>query len=225
MRRPFPLVLLLSFVPAFAFAVFAQEPRQQPPAVPGQQPQTPQQPRPNTEMPQNPRIGPEHRRLAMFLGAWEEKVNYPNESEKDGTGRWFARPALGLFVMMNYEGEGPQGRYRAVGMLTWDHEEQNYRLWWFDDAGGVGEYRGAFSNEGTLALEHRGKVEGRDFRERITYTRSSPTELKTKIEQAWGGGEFRTYLDAVATRTGDAPPPGQQPGQSPRRPMPERPPN
>jgi hypothetical protein len=205
-----PSLILTAIVSLCAIASAAQETRQQLP------PQNPPQ------MPQNPRVGPEHRRLAFFLGAWQEKVTYPGQEEKDGTGRWFARPALGAFLMMNYEGSGPQGNYRALGMLTWDREQQTYRMWWFDDGGGVGEYRGQFTDDNTLTMEHKGKVDGQDFRERITYTRLSPGELRTRIEQAWGSGEFKVYLEAVANRTGDQAP--GPPGQPLRRPQVDRPP-
>jgi len=152
------------------------------------------------------RPGPEGRRLAFLVGAWEEKVSYagetPEQKSEGGTGRWFARPLLGRFLQLNYDGVGPQGPYRAFGVLAYDREAQNYRLLWFDDSGGVGDYRGNFADENTLSLEHRGKVDGRDFRERVTYTRVSPTEIHTKIEQAWDEGEYRIYLDAQAARTG-----------------------
>jgi len=152
------------------------------------------------------RLGPEGRRLAFLVGAWEEKVTYPGETPEQksegGTGRWFARPLMGRFLQLNYDGVGPQGPYRAFGVLTYDREAQNYRMFWFDDSGGVGDYRGNFADENTLSLEHRGRVDGRDFRERITYTRVSPTEIHTKIEQAWDAGEYRVFLDAQAARTG-----------------------
>lgn len=157
------------------------------------------------------RPGPEGRRLAFLVGAWEEKVTYlgesPEQKGEEGTGRWFARPVLGHFLQFNYEGTGPQGPYRAFGVLAYDRETQNFRLLWFDDAGGVGDYRGNFVDGNTLSLEHQGKVEGRDFRERISFTRVSPREIRTKIEQAWETGEYRVYLEAQATRTG-GPPPG-----------------
>lgn len=152
------------------------------------------------------RPGPEWRRLAFLVGAWEEKVTYPGETPEQrnegGSGRWFARPMMGRFLQFNYEGTGPQGPYRAFGVLTYDREAQSYRMLWFDDSGGVGDYRGNFADENTLSLEHRGRVDGRDFRERITYTRVSPTEIHTKIEQAWDAGEYRVFLDAQAARTG-----------------------
>jgi hypothetical protein len=152
------------------------------------------------------RLGPERRRLAFLVGAWEEKVSYaggtPEQKNEGGTGRWFARPLMGRFLQVNYDGVGPQGAYRAFGVLTYDREAQSYRMLWFDDSGGVGDYRGNFADENTLSLEHRGKVDGRDFRERITYTRVSPTEIHTKIEQAWDAGEYRVYLDAQAARIG-----------------------
>ncbi len=152
------------------------------------------------------RPGPEGRRLAFLVGAWEEKVTYPGETPEQknegGTGRWFARPMMGRFLQFNYEGTGPQRPYRAFGVLAYDRETQSYRMFWFDDSGGVGDYRGNFADENTLSLEHRGKADGREFRERITYTRVSPTEIRTKIEQAWDAGEYRVYLHAQATRAG-----------------------
>ncbi|HWQ02902.1 MAG TPA: DUF1579 family protein [Candidatus Nitrosotenuis sp.] len=190
-----------------------QEPR---PQQPTQQPQ--QLPPPGL---QNPRGGPEVRRLSYFLGVWEEKVNYPGQAESEGRGQWFARPAMGLHVVFQYNGSGPQGDYRAMGVLAWDREAQQYRMLWFDDAGGIGDYRGNFTDPNTLVLEHRGKVDGREFRERITYTRVSPTQIKTKIEQAWESGEYKIYLEATANRTADQPPP---PGQPPaKRPEANRP--
>jgi hypothetical protein len=128
---------------------------------------------------------------------------------------------MGRFLQINYEGTGPQGAYRALGVLAYDREMQSYRMFWFDDSGSIGDYRGNFADENTLSLEHRGRVDGRDFRERITYMRVSPTELRTKIEQAWDAGEYRVYLDAQATRTGvppqrpvrREPPPAKPPGE------------
>jgi len=165
----------------------------------------------------------EGRRLAFLLGVWEEKVSYAaasgEEKSEEGTGRWFARPALGRYIQFNYEGSGPLGNYRALGMLTFDRDALSFRMWWFDSEGGVGDYRGNFVDENTLTLEHRGKTEGRDFRERISYTRVSPMQVRTKIEQAWDSGEYKVYLEAVATRIGDRPPTG--PGAVPQ---PQRPP-
>jgi hypothetical protein len=149
--------------------------------------------------------GPEGRRLAFLLGAWEEKVTYPGETReqgaKEGTGRWFARPILERYIQLNYQGTGPEGPYRAFGVLGFDRETQSYRLWWFDEQGGVGDYRGNFVDENTLSVEHSGKVEGRDFRERISYIRVSPAQIRTKIEQAWENGEYKVYMEAVASRT------------------------
>ncbi len=69
-----------------------------------------------------------------------------------------------------------------------------YRLWWYDSAAGVGEYRGNFTDEKTLVLEHSGKVEGRRFRERISYTRVSANELHTRIEQAQAIGAGHVFV-------------------------------
>lgn len=165
----------------------------------------------------NPRLLAEHRRLAFLMGQWDEEITYAGREPADakGQGRWQARPEMGLYLALRYEGWGPEGEYHAMGVLTWDREQQAYRLWWFDDAGGIGEYRGNFRDENSLVLEHHGKVDGRDFRERITYTRAAPGEVHTRIEQAYGNEDYKLYLEAVAHRTEMPQRPGARPMQRP----------
>ena len=179
---------------------------------PGPQPQQPGPQRPGA------RLDPELRRLAFLLGQWEEEITYAGReaAESKGQGRWVTRPDLGRYLSFRYEGRGPEGVYRAMGMLTWDPQQQAYRMWWFDDAGGVGEYRGNFRDENNLVLEHRGKADGRDFRERISYTRVEPGTVRTKIEQAYGDEEYKPYLEAVAHRVEGRPP--QRPPGAPQQP-------
>jgi hypothetical protein len=154
------------------------------------------------------------RRLGFLVGQWEEDMSYAGEPGKMGRGRWMARPVAGRYLTIYYEGEGPDGPYRALGVLTYDQKESAYRMWWFDDAGAVGEYRGDWSSEDTLTLEHSAKQDGRDFRERISYTRVGPDEVKTKIEQAWDGGAYAPFLEAAGKKTGPLPlAPGFGPGK------------
>jgi len=155
------------------------------------------------QAPPNARQGqPERMRVAFLVGAWEEEITYPRrEAGADkGHGRWFARPDMGRYLMFRYEGSGPEGEYRALGILTRDPATQKYRLWWFDDDGNVGEYTGDFRDENTLVLEYRGQVDGRAFRERISYQRVGPGQVQTKIEQAYGDEDYRVYLEATAKR-------------------------
>lgn len=142
----------------------------------------------------------EHRRLAFLVGQWEEEIQYTDGNR--GRGRWQARPELGHILTFRYGGSGPEGDYRALGVLTYHAEEKTYKMWWFDSSGGVGEYLGNFTDENTLALEHRGKVEGRAFRERLSYTRVSPGVVRTKIEQAWDDEPYTPFLEATARRMG-----------------------
>jgi len=120
---------------------------------------------------------------------------------------------LGLYLQIEYEGQGPQGGYRAFGMLAWDREAQVCRMWWMDDAAGIGGYQGDFTDANTLTLEHSGTVEGRAFRERIRYSRLAPGEVRTQVEQAWGTGAFQPYLEATAKRVQES---GRRRRQPPR---------
>jgi hypothetical protein len=193
MRAARTILLLL----AAAFSSAGQLSGQQPAQVPGQG--------------ENPLTTDQHRRLAFLVGQWEEEITYADAQtdQPRGQGRWVARPAMGLYLHIQYQSNGPMGPYRAFGVMAYDREEQVYRLWWFDNAAAVGEYRGKFTDENTLVFEHSGTVEGKVFRERLTYTRVSPTEVHTRIEQSWRTAEFRPYLQAVAHRTGDAPTPAR----------------
>jgi len=151
---------------------------------------------------QNPLATQQHLRIAFLTGQWEEQITYAGAKpgEADFSGRWRARALLGLYLQIEYEGQGPQGVYRAFGVLAWDREAQVYRMWWMDDAAGIGEYHGDFTDANTLTLEHSGTVEGRAFRERIRYSRVAPGEVRTQVEQAWGTGAFQPYLEATAKR-------------------------
>lgn len=150
----------------------------------------------------NPFAGPEDQKLLTFAGAWQEDVRYAGDPEDSpsGKGRWIARPVFGLYLVLSYEGMGPEGDYHAHGVMAYDHEERSYRLWWFDDAGGIGEYTGAWKNDNTIAFEHKKMSGGRPFRERMTYTRISDDELTTKVEQSWGTGPYKFFFEASAHR-------------------------
>lgn|SRR5574337_614659 len=157
---------------------------------------------PAAELGGNPMTLEQHLRLVFLIGRWEEEVTYAEAPASEGkvTARWTARPAMGLYVRIQYEDDAQPRPYRAFGVLTYDREERVYRMWWFDNVAGVGEYRGNFIGENHLVLEHHGKREGKAFRERIRFTRLGPNELRTTIEQAGESGEFRPYLEAVAHR-------------------------
>ena len=208
MRRLVPKVVLLACI----LSIVAAMARGQNP--PGDQP---------AQAPPKAQTGPAERmRLAFLVGAWEEEITYPGrEAGADkGRGRWFARPDMGRYLMFRYEGSGPEGEYRAMGILTRDAATQRYRMWWFDDSGNVGEYSGDFVDDSTLVLEYRGQADGRPFRERISYRRAGPGQVQTRIEQAYGDEEYRIYLEATARRIEGPLRRGAGPGPRPGPPQP-----
>jgi hypothetical protein len=173
-------------------------------------PATPRQSAQQTEQPSeqqgkrsdNPFAGPEDQKVLIFAGAWQEDVRYAGDpaDSPSGKGRWIARPAFGIYLFINYEGTGPEGDTHAHGVLAYDHEDRVYKLWWFDDAGNIGEYSGTWKDDNTLVLEHKKTSGGQPFRERITYTRISQDEVRTRIEQAWGTETYKEHLAALAHR-------------------------
>lgn len=151
---------------------------------------------------ENPFAGPEDQKLLTLAGAWQEDVRYAGDpaDSPSGKGRWLARPVFGLYLVLSYEGNGPEGDYHAHGVMAYDHEDRTYRLWWFDDAGGIGEYNGAWKDDRTIVFEHKKVTGGRPFRERMTYSRVSENELTTKVEQAWGAEPYKFFFEASARR-------------------------
>jgi hypothetical protein len=187
----------------------AAPPRQQGQNQPGggaARGQGPRQPQPS------PFAGPEDERLAIWAGNWEETVRYAGDPEDkpSGSGRWMARPFFGLYLVINYNGKGPEGNYNAHGVMAFDHETKSYRLWWFDDGANIGEYTGTWKDDQTLVFELKRTTGGKTFRERMTYMRVSDDQIQTRIEQSWGAEPFKMYLEASAHRFT----PGEnQPGQ------------
>jgi len=159
-------------------------------------PQAQRQPQPS------PFAGPEDERLAVWAGAWEETVRYAGdpEGQPSGSGRWSARPFFGLYLVINYNGKGPEGPYNAHGVMAFDHETKSYRLWWFDDGANIGEYLGTWKDDHTLVFELKRTSGGKTFRERMTYMRISEDAVETRIEQSWGAEPFKLYLEAAAHR-------------------------
>lgn len=206
-------LLLLAFGPAASFAAAQQQEQQQDAPRPGKR--AGKQGRRGgadggagaggqaAAAKDNPFAGPEDQKLLTLAGAWREDVRYSGDPEDSpsGKGRWIARPMFGLYLVLNYEGIGPEGDYHAHGVMAYDHEDRAYRLWWFDDAGGIGEYTGAWKDDNTIVFEHKKNSGGRPFRERITYRHASEDEVDTKVEQAWGTEAYKFYMEATAERT------------------------
>ena len=195
---------------------------QNPQAGAGARPQPPRGPQPS------PFAGSEDERLAVWAGAWEETVRYAGDPEDkpSGSGRWMARPFFGLYLVINYNGKGPEGNYNAHGVMAYDHETKSYRLWWFDDGANIGEYTGTWKDDRTLAFELKRTTGGKTFRERMTYRRDSEDEIVTRIEQSWGTEAFKLYLEADAHRmaepqqgSGSLQQQQQQPPQKKRPPL------
>jgi len=233
------LLAALTWLAALALAAAgaaqaAGEPAQAPEGAPArQQPENQQggrgarQPGARAAQP-SPFAGPEDERLATWAGAWEETVRYAGDAadKPSGEGRWLARPFFGLYLVINYNGKGPQGNYNAHGVMAYDHETKTYRLWWFDDGANIGEYTGTWKDDHTLVYDFRRTSGGKTFRERMTYTKLSADQIQTRIEQAWGGEPFKMYLEAAAHRmnpgdfqpgAGNEPRPQQRRQQQPPR--------
>ena len=148
----------------------------------------------------SPFAGPEDERLEVWQGAWQESVRYAGDPQDkpSGEGKWMGRQFYGLFVVINYQGKGPEGNYNAHAVMAYDHEAKGYRLLWFDDSGNIGEYNGVWKDDTTLVFELKKNTSGKPFRERMTYTHVSDDEVHTKIEQAWGNEPYKLYMEAVA---------------------------
>jgi hypothetical protein len=172
-------------------------------------------------VPPSPFAGPEDERLAVWSGAWEEGVRFAGDPEDkpSGSGRWRAMPFFGLYIVINYELKGPQGNYHAHGVMGYDHEAKTYHLWWFDDGANISQYTGAWKDDTTLVFETKRSSGGKVFRERITYSKPSEDEIRTKIEQAFGTEAFKLYSQSAAHRMAL---PETQGGANPQRPQPRK---
>jgi hypothetical protein len=156
--------------------------------------------------PAMPKPGPELEKIKYFLGTWKEagevkpgpmgpggKVTGTTHSE------WMPG---GFFIVLHSNGDmAGMGKFTSTAYLGYNPEEKVYT---YDEFSSTGEHVSAKGTvEGdTWTWTTEEKMGGKVMKGRFTEKIGSPTSYDYKFEASIDGGDYTTFMEGKATKTG-----------------------
>ena len=154
---------------------------------------------------QAPKPGPEHARLGYFVGKWTSEgemkpgpMGPGGKMKSSDTCEWFE----GKFsVICRYEGSGPMGPSKSIGILGYSSEEKVYTYYGVDNTnmtmGSVpkGTVRGdtwTYTDESTMG--------GQKVKSRVTLKELSPTKYTFRMEMQGPDGKWAPVMKSRNTK-------------------------
>ncbi|HEX2250087.1 MAG TPA: DUF1579 family protein [Gemmatimonadales bacterium] len=149
--------------------------------------------------------GPEHKRLGFFVGKWNTEgemkpgpMGPGGKMKSTDTCEWFEG---NYSVICRYEGSGPMGPSKGIGILGYNPEEKVYTYYGVDNSSmnmasvPKGRVKGdtwTYTDEGTMG--------GKKFKTRVTIREVSPTEQSFRMEMQGPDGKWATIMESKGTK-------------------------
>ena len=154
--------------------------------------------------PAPPKPGPEHQRLAPFVGNW----NFAGDMKPGpmgpggkitGTDRVQWMPG-NFFIERRYEGTGPMGKISGLEILGYDSMKKAYAFTIVDSLGSMAS--GTMTASGnTWTTNASGSMGGHPMHERCTLTfNADSTSLKIACEASGDGKKWAPMMEGNATK-------------------------
>lgn len=154
---------------------------------------------------QAPKPGPEHKRLGYFVGKWNAEgevkpgpMGPGGKTKSSDTCEWFE----GQFsVVCRYEGTGPMGPSKSIGILGYSTEEKVYTYYGIDNSNMTmasvpkGTVKGdtwTYTDESTMG--------GQKVKSRVTLKEVSPTEYTFRMEFQGADGKWAPVMESRNTK-------------------------
>lgn len=149
--------------------------------------------------------GPEHSKLGYFEGAWnyrgvarESPMGPAGNETHTETCEWFEG---GFALVCRLEGQGPSGSRKALSILAFDKDRQEYVFFGIDNLGGPYKGYGGLE-EDTWTFTYEFPSGGRLVKLRSTYVEVSSTRYEMKVEVSRDDGSWVTSIEGIATKEG-----------------------
>jgi hypothetical protein len=159
------------------------------------------------QAPQPPKPGPEHQRLAHFVGTWtSEGEMKPGPMGPGGkmTSRDVCEWYEGRFaVVCRSEGKGPMGPTKGLGILGYSPEEKVYTYYGTDSSGTMtmtSVPRGTVKGD-TWTFTDESMMGGQKVKSRVTLKEVSPTAYTFVMEIQGADGKWMTLMESKQTKT------------------------
>jgi hypothetical protein len=149
--------------------------------------------------------GPEHKRLGFFVGKWTAQGEMkPGPMGPGGkitstdTCEWFEGQ---YSVICRYEGTGPTGPSKGIGIIGYNPEQKVYTYYGVDNTsmnmasvpkGTVKGDTWTYTDEGTMG--------GQKFKTRVTIREVSATEQTFKMEMQGPDGKWAPVMESRSTK-------------------------
>ena len=156
------------------------------------------------QKPEMPKPGPEHQKLAAFVGNWtfegEMKPGPMGPGGKmTGTDRIQWLPG-NFFVERRYDGKGPMGEMKGVEILGYDAAKKTYTANFFDSMGAMGWATMKVSGD-TWSVAGTGTMGTMTMHDRCDLTfGAGGNTLTIKCEMSADGKTFAPSFEGKATK-------------------------
>jgi Protein of unknown function (DUF1579) len=149
--------------------------------------------------------GPEHKRLAFFVGKWKAEgevkpgpMGPGGKMSSTDTCEWFEGQYT---VVCRYEGSGPMGPSKGLGILGYNTEEKVYTYYGIDNTnmtmatvpkGTVQGDTWSYTDEATFG--------GQKVKSRVTLKELSPTSYTFRMEMQGPDGKWVPMMESKNTK-------------------------
>jgi hypothetical protein len=157
------------------------------------------------QAPQASKPGPEHKRLGYFVGKWSTEgemkpgpMGAGGKMKSTDTCEWFEG---GYSVVCRYEGTGPMGASKSIGILGYNTEEKVYTYYGVDNSSmnmasvPRGTVRGdtwTYTDEGTMG--------GQKVKSRVIIKELSPNSHTFRMEMQGPDGKWMPFMESKSTK-------------------------
>jgi Protein of unknown function (DUF1579) len=157
------------------------------------------------QAPPAPKPGPEHQKLAYFVGKWTTEgeikpgpMGPGGKQTATDNCEWFD----GKFaVVCHSDGKGPTGPTKSIGLLSYSSEEKVYTYYGLDNTAMTmaSVPKGTVQGD-TWTFNDEGMMGGQKFKSRVTIKELSPSAYTFKLELQGPDGKWAPMMEAKSTK-------------------------
>lgn len=150
-----------------------------------------------------PKPGPEHQKLARFVGTWNGKAEMKSGPYGPGGPMtwtevcdWFEG---GFSLVCRSDGKGPMGAIKSLGIVGYNPEEKAYTHYGVDSMGWSSLSKGSVSGK-VWTYTSKSTMGGKPNHERFSITEVSDTRQSFKWEVSPDGKTWTVMMEVESTR-------------------------
>jgi hypothetical protein len=155
------------------------------------------------QAPEPPKPGPEHQKLAYFVGRWNiegtvqaSPMGPAGSITATDTCEWFAG---GFHIVCKSDGRGPAGEMHGLNLLGYNAEKKRYTYYGIDNSGWGDGATGEVVGD-TWNWESEATYGGQVVKTRYTIKQLSPDSYTWRLETSMAGGPWTLGGEGRETR-------------------------